>query len=169
MALVRVPLMADAFSPDANAYWSLYSAVAGSAPTRDVGVWVFQDAVTGILKFSFAVPKNWVSGSTKLVLLWTSPTTAGNVVFNATHRAATASSTIMNTNTTPASRTDALTTSAKPGAADQLEVDTITITDTDWAVDRLIVTELSRLGADGSDTKAANAILFAALLEYADA
>lgn len=168
MATIRIPLLGNALSTTAGAYWAPYSAY-NSGTTRDVGVWIFQDAQTGTASVGFPVPKNWVTGTTKLVLLWTSATTAGNVVWNATHRSATVASTLMDTNTTPASRTDAVTTSSKPGAADQLEEDTITLTTTDWAVDRFIALDVIRLGSDASDTKADSAVLFGALLEYADA
>lgn len=168
MATIRIPLLGNALSTTAGAYWAPYSAY-NSGTTRDVGVWVFQDAQTGTVSVGFQVPKNWISGSTNIILLWTSSTTAGNVVWNVTHRSAAAASTLMDTNTTPASRTDTLTTSSKPGAGDQLESDTVNITDTDWAVDEFVAMDIIRLGSDGSDTKADSAILFGAMLEYADA
>ncbi|WP_347311355.1 hypothetical protein [Defluviimonas sp. SAOS-178_SWC] len=165
MALHRIPLLGNALSKSAAAYWAPYSAYNAST-VRDIGVWIFQDAATGTVSVGFAVPKNWVAGSTKLVLEWSSKTAAGNVVWNVTHRAA--ATAIMNTNTSPASRTDALTTSSKPGSASRLEEDAITLTDTDWAVDSFVAMDIIRLGSDGSDTKTDSAVLFGAVLEYAD-
>lgn len=167
MATHRLPLLGAPLLKNANAYWSPYSAY-NATTVRDVGCIIFSATATGIAHGSFVVPKNWI-GSTKLILYWTSKTTAGNIVWNCTHRAGTPGTTIMNTNTTPASRTDALTTASKPGAASQLETSEISLTTTDWAVDRLITMDITRLGADASDTKADVAVLFRALLEYSDA
>lgn len=168
MATIRIPILGNSLSLTDNPNWAAYSSY-NATVVHDFAAWFFNATATGSLRGQFQVPKNFVAGSTKLIILWTSVTTAGNVVWQAEHRAMLPATSLVDDNTSPAARTDSITTASKPGAADRLETDTITLTDTDWTVDDLVTLTLQRLGADASDTKSDFAAVAGITLEYADA
>lgn len=167
MATFRLPIGGNLLTADSNAYMVPYSNV-NTGTTQDVFVWVFVDAATGTIKGTFEIPQNWV-GSSKLIIQWTSETTAGNVRWEIKHRSMLPGTSKFDTSTTPAEITQTVDTSSKPGAASDLEEDSITLTATDLTVGDLVYFEFSRLGAHANDTKSAVVSLINLLFEYADA
>lgn len=168
MATHRVAIPGPFFSANGNAYPSLMTNVV-SGSTQDFPLWVFQDGVTGTVQGMFPIPTNYV-GTPKLIILWSSPTTAGNVVWDIVHRTMTAGSHALDISTSPSEINETnLATSSKPGAADQLEEDEIALTTTDLSADRVMYFEFSRLGGDGSDTKSDDAYVVGLVFEYSDA
>ena len=168
MAIHRVAIPGPFYSANGNAYPSLMTNVV-SGSTQDFPLWVFQDAVTGTIQGLLPIPTNYVS-TPKLIILWSSPTAAGNVVWDIVHRTMTPGTDLLDTSTSPAEINETnLATASKPGAADRLEEDEIALTTTDLVADELLYFEFSRIGGDASDTKTDDAYVVGLLFEYADA
>lgn len=168
MATHRFSIARDLRPADSSTYLTPYSNVHGSSPAQDPFVWVFLDAATGTLKGVFQVPENWI-GTSKLIIQWTSETTAGNVRWQIKHRSMLPGTTILDTDTTPAGITQTLDTASKPGAQSRLEQDEISLTETDLTAGDVVYFEFSRLGGHANDTKADDVSLVGLLFEYADA
>lgn len=167
MATHRVPILDWSMSPDStgNVTFEPYDIKA----TNDVWkalVGVYADTNTRLgLRGRFNVPKNYV-GTAKLVAVWTSTATSGNVVWDCDYRAVggnDAESLDQTSNQESVTVTD-----AAPGAANRRLEALLTLTSANLAVDDTVEFELFRDGADGADTMAAAALLFDLLFEYSD-
>lgn len=138
-----------------------------SQPTNDRYpniVFRFKDTATKDgLGGSFTVPKNFV-GSPKIYAMWTTTATSGNAIWNFDYTAIAAGETL-----DPSADQESLTvTTAAPGTT-QLRVDSsMSITAANLAVDDIVQFKFSRNGA-GSDTIAADLILYKLVFEYQDA
>ncbi len=117
----------------------------------------------GIYGF-FNLPKNYtaVTSSTKVIVVFTSTDTAGNVVNDFDYRCVTGSSESLDQTSTQESVT---ATTAVPGTAMNRTEASLTITAANCAADDTIEWFLARDGADANDT-ADGTIVFDVLLEY---
>jgi len=140
------------------------------AATNDVWgllVYRFKDTATRIaLHGGFTVPKNYVGGA-KLLIYWTSTATSGNVAWDVDYRAITGDD--AESLDQAGSQESATVTDAAPTAAHRLLIASITLTAGNFVADDFVEFTLFRDGADGADTMAADALVFDALFEYADA
>lgn len=113
----------------------------------------------------FTVPKNYV-GSAVLIIVWTATLTSGNVVFDFEYRTVGGNDT---TSLDQSGTEESVTvTDAAPGAAHRRLEATVNLTSANLAADEEVEFFLARDGADAADTMAGSAILFNALLQYAD-
>lgn len=168
MATHRIPILGWSTTPDGasgNVFFESYDVKA----TNDVWdrlVCIFNDtAARDGLHGGFTVPKNYV-GTAKLVIVWTSTATSGNVVWDLDYRAVTGNDT---ESLDQAGNQESVTvTDAAPAAANNRLEATITLTSGNFAADDEVEFTFFRDGT-AADTMAAAAILFALLFEYADA
>jgi len=167
MATHCFPILSGVLPLDANAYLAPYL-VANAATTQNFLCWRMSGTADSQLSGLFRVPANYV-GTPALKITWTSQTTTGNCVFNFRHRTMTAGSSLADISTSPTERADTVTTSSKPGAADQVEEDSISLTTTDLAAGGLVYFELERKATDGSDTKTDWVEVLDVSFQYADA
>lgn len=129
---------------------------------------VFADTGTRIgMRGAASVPKNYNTGGTvKIVVVWTSTATSGNVVWDFDYRGVGGNDSESLDQT---GNQEALTvTDAAPGAAHRRLEALMTVTASNLAADDVLEWELFRDGANGSDTMAAAAIVVDVLLEYTD-
>lgn len=120
-----------------------------------------KDSAYGI----FEVPQNYV-GTAKFYVVWTSPTTSGNVVWEVAYR------TVGGDDTTSLDQTTAeetlTVTDAAPSATDRRLIPSLTATAGNFSVGESVELKVSRDGTSGSDTMAGNAILHGVMFEYTD-
>jgi hypothetical protein len=165
MATHRLPILGFAALPDTSgSVWAEPSSISLSNDQYPALIFRFADTSGKIgLRTRFVVPKNYV-GTAKIVLIWGVNATSGNVVWDVDYRAIASGESF-----DPNSHQESVTgTTAAPGTAFLQAVTTINLTSGNLAVDDVVEMTISRDGADGSDTTAADALLFAALFEYAD-
>lgn len=168
MATHRMSLLGGLVSPDTsgNVFVEPYTVKA----TNDVWkhpVVVFNDTGTRDGLYGvFTVPKNYV-GTAKLIVVWTSTATSGNVVWDADYRGVSGDNSESLDQT--GNQESVTGTDAAPGAAHRRLELSISLTSSNLAVDDLVEWGLFRDGSDASDTMAAAAMLFDLLFEYADA
>lgn len=168
MATHRVPIFGFGTVPDTsgNVFLEPYDVKA----TNDVWdrlVVVFNDTATRIgIHGGFTVPKNYV-GSAKLVVVWTTTATSGDVEWDLDYRAISgddAESLDQTTNQESVNLND-----TAPGAAHRRMETLITLTAANFAVDDEVEFTLFRDGTDAGDTIAAACLVFNLMFEYADA
>jgi hypothetical protein len=168
MATHRISLLSGAIPDNSgNVFIEPYTVKA----TNDVWgglVTIFNDTATRLgLRGFVSVPKNYNSGgTTKIVVVWTSTATSGNVVWDADYRAVTGDDSESLDQTS--NQESVTVTDAAPGAANRRLEALMTLTAGNLAAGDTLEWELFRDGANGSDTMAAAAILFDVLLEYTD-
>lgn len=166
MSTFRTSLLNASIVPSGASYQPYSNFV---TTVRDQIIITFDAATDNELRGSFSVPQNWVTGTTKVVPIWTSETAANNVVWEFYHRSVD-NGEQLETNTTPVTDTgDSVTTSSKPPNANEKSEDPITLDTTEWAAGNLIQFVFRRDADNGSDTKADLALLFGLELEYSDA
>lgn len=163
--MATIDILGDVHPADGNTSRVPYSLI-NTGTTQDLPVWYFANGATGTIKGAFSIPDNWV-GSSVLKIQWTSETTSGNVRWEFKHRSMAVGSNLLDTSTTPTEITQTVDTSSKPTSASNLEVDTITLTETDYTAGDLVYFEFSRLGGHANDTKADGASLVRLQFEYA--
>ena len=168
MATHRIPILGWATNPDTSGsvFFEPYTIKA----TNDVWgrlVCVFNDTATRIgLHGGFTVPKNYV-GSAKLVVVWTTTATSGDVEWDCDYRAVggdDAESLDQTSNQESVNLND-----TAPSAANERMECLITLTAANFAVDDEVEFTLFRDGTDAGDTIAAAVMLFQLMFEYADA
>ena len=114
----------------------------------------------------FTVPKTYV-GAPKIIVVWTSTLTAGNVVWDFVYRAVGGDNA---ESLDQAGTQESVTvTDAAPGAAHRRLEASMTLTAGNFAVDDEVEFVLARDGTDAADTLAGSALLFQALFEFSDA
>ncbi len=166
MATHRIPIL-SAINPDTsgNVFLEPYAIKA----TNDVWsplVVIFNDTATRIgLHGIFNVPKNYV-GTAKLIIVWTSTATSGDVVWDCDYRAVTGNDTESLDQT--GNQESVTVTDTAPGAANRRMEVSITLTSGNFAADDTVTYTFFRDGT-AADTIAAAVILFDLLFEYADA
>ncbi len=168
MATHRIPILGWGTVPDTsgNVFFEPYHIKA----TNDVWdrlVCIFNDTATRIgLAGGFTVPKNYV-GTAKIIVVWTSTATTGDVVWDFDYRAVGGDDL---ESLDQAGTQEAVTvTDTAPSAANERMEAAMTLTSANLAVDDEVEFELFRDGVAAGDTMAAAAIVFAVLFEYADA
>ena len=114
------------------------------------GVWVFEDSSTkDTIYGSVVVPSNYdPTGTTKLIIPWTSTATSGNVVFDFDHRPVAAGESL---DQATALRTLTVTDAA-PGTTDLMPKAEIALTAGDLAAGDVLQYKLSRDGLVGGPT-----------------
>jgi hypothetical protein len=114
----------------------------------------------------FTVPKNYV-GSAKVVAVWRTTATSGDVAFAVAYTAVGGDATESMDPNTDQEAPSNVTDTASATARRRQEV-TITLTSGNLAVDDEVLFNFYRDGADGADTLAATAWLENLLFEYSD-
>lgn len=165
MATHRLFIPAIAFLPDTSG--NVYAKPSSVNDTNDFyphEVLAFADSGTKIgASTSFLIPDNYV-GTPKLQIIWKATATSGAVVWDVDF-----SSKAVNETLDPAAadESETVTTTTDGTALDRNESE-VTPTGSTFAVEDLVFVKLSRDGADGSDTMAADALVEGVVFEYSD-
>jgi hypothetical protein len=168
MATHRLPVFSFAARPDDSGRVYLEPLdVSGSNDQWDHFVWVLEDSGTKIgIHGSVEVPQNYV-GTAVLVVVWTTPATSGDVVFDFDYRAVGGNDT---ESLDQAGTQEAVTvTDTAPSAAFERMEAEIALTSANLAAGDTLQFLLSRDGAQAADTLAADCLIVGAYLKYADA
>ena len=168
MATHRIPILGAGTIPDAtgNAFFEPYSIKATNDQWRHL-VAVLNDSGTKVgLYGSFWVPKNYV-GTPKIIVVWATTATTGNVVWDFDYRAIGGDDT---ESLDQSGTQEAVTvTDAAASAAHERLTPEMALTAANLAADDLVEFFFARDGASASDTLAAAALVHALIFEYADA
>lgn len=167
MATHQLPILGFATMPDTSGnVWFEPAALTQTNDRYSQLIARFKDTATKIsLGGRFTVPQNYV-GTATVIALWTSTATTGNVVWNFDYTSIAASGETFD----PGSDQEAVafTATAAP-ASSQLGVSSSkTLTSGNLAAGDNVQFNFSRDGASGSDTMAADAVLYALIFQYAD-
>lgn len=168
MATHRIPILGWSCVPDSsgNVFFEPYDIKA----TNDVWdrlVLIFNDTATRIgIHGGFTVPKNYV-GSAKLVVVWTSTATSGDVEWDFDYRAVGGDDT--ESLDQAGTQESVNLNDTAPSAVNERMETLITLTAGNFAIDDEVEFQFFRDGTDGGDTIAAACIVFNLLFEYADA
>jgi len=167
MATHRADIWGSATLPDTSGN-TWFEPASISQPTNDRYpqlVARFKDTATkDSIGGNFRVPKNFVSAPV-IYVLWTTTATSGNAIWNFDYTAIAKSGESVD----PSADQQALTvTTAAPGTTQLTQESSMSATAGNFAVDDLVQFKLSRNGA-GSDTIAADLIVYGLVFEYADA
>lgn len=171
MATHRISILGSFTNPDTSG--DVFPDQLGNYFTNDLYkglAFVFADTSTKIgLIIGFNVPKNYSASTTdpKIIVVWTSSTSANNVVWDCDYRAFGGNDTeSLDASTHQESVT---VTDAAPSASwERLEA-SMALTRANIAADDTIHAILSRDGANASDTHAAAAVVVDVIFEYSDA
>jgi hypothetical protein len=166
MATHRISVFGTLF-PDASG--SVFPELSSVALTNDLHpseLLRFKDTATKISASGlFNVPHNYV-GTPKLYPVWTANATTNNVVWETKFTKIGGDDT---TSLDPSAVTEtASVTDAAPTAAFRRLIPAITLTGANYAADDTVEFTISRDGSSGSDTMAADALLFDLIFEYTD-
>ena len=169
MTIRHIPILDGLALPhDANCWFAPYSNANGTS-TQDAMVLNMSGTADSGLKGVLLLPQNYV-GTPKVLIDWSSQTTGSNVFFEFRSRSMTQGTDAFDISTSPTEQVDSVTTSGKPGLADDVEEDTITLTAGAKAAGELMYWELWRQAAtEAGDTLTASIQVFGAWLEYSDA
>ncbi len=118
------------------------------------------------LSGGFSVPKNYV-GSPKIIVVWTTTATTGDVEWDFDYRAVGGDDT-ESLDQTGTQETVNQNDTAPSAAHERLEA-VLALTAGNFAIDDEVTFELFRDGTDAGDTMAAAAIVFELIFEYTDA
>ncbi len=123
----------------------------------------FKDSATkDSLGFRFQVPQNYV-GNGKFIVNWTTTVTSGNAIWNVDYSSAGQTASL-----DPSADEENLTvTTAAPGSSQTGVQSSMTATAANFAAGDICQGKLSRNGA-GSDTIAADLVVYEAFFEYTD-
>lgn len=170
MATHRLPILGWATKPDASGdVFFEPASVKGTNDFFDAMVLVFNDSGNDDECYGrFHVPQNYV-GTAKLVIVWTTTATSGDVEFGFAYRAvggndsesldqATAQESLLSGNNDTA-----------PSATDERMEYSISLTSGNFAAGDTVQFIFSREGADAGDTIAAAVRIYDLFFEYADA
>src|SRR3990167_11147228 len=159
MATHRIPILGWGTVPDTsdNVFFEPY-AIKATIDVWDRLVLVFNDTATRIgLVGGFTVPKNYVGGA-KIIVVWTSTATAGDVEWDVDYRAVGVDDTA-SLDQAGTQESVNLNDTAPSAAHERMET-SITLTAGNFAVDDEVEFTLFRDGTDVGDTIAAAAIAF---------
>ena len=168
MATKRIPILGFGTIPDnsGDVFIEKYDIKA----TNDVWdrlVFVFNDTASRIgLHGGFAVPKDYV-GTAKIVIVWTSTATSGDVEWDFDYRAV-GGNDLESLDQSGTQETVNSNDTAPSAAHERMEF-SLTLTSGNLAIDDDVEFTLFRDGTDAGDTMAASALLFSLFFEYADA
>lgn len=168
MATHRLPILGANTVPDdsGDMFFEPYSIKA----TNDVWeylVAIFNDSGTRIgLRGQFTVPQNYV-GTAKIVPVWTSTATSGDVEFDFDYRAVGGNDT--ESLDQAGTQESVNQNDTAPSAAHERMEAELALTSANISAGDTVQWEFFRDGTDGGDTMAAAAIVHDLLFEYADA
>lgn len=168
MSTHRISIIGWGSLPDltGNVFYEPFSVKA----TNDLwkhGHWVFNDSGTLLLLYGkFEVPKNYI-GTAKIIFVWTTTATAGNVVLCYDYRAISGNDAESLDQAT--AQESVTVTDAAPGAANRRMEVSIALTSANMVADDTVEWFAGRDGVSASDTMAAALQLVDLLLEYDDA
>lgn len=168
MAIIRIPILGPGTVPDnsGNVFMDTFDSHDLNNKWKRM-IFVFNDTATKLgLSGGFSVPKNYVSGA-NIVVVWTSATTSGNVVWNFDYRSVGGNDTESLDQSTD--QENVSVTDAAPSATYERLESSVALTDTNLAVDDEVEFILSRDGASASDTMSGTVLLFSLHFEYSDA
>ena len=168
MATHRIPIIGWSAVPDGsgNVFIEPYD-VKATSDVWDSLVLIFNDTATRLgFRGRFVVPKNYV-GTAKIIVVWTSTATSGDVEWDFDYRAVGGddSESLDQAGTQESVNLN----DTAPGAAHRRLECLLALTSANLAVNDEVEYELFRDGTDAGDTMAAAAIVFSVLFEYADA
>jgi hypothetical protein len=168
MATHRIPILGWGSVPDpsGNAFFEPYDTKA-SNDVWDRLVLVLNDSGTRIgIHGGFTVPKNYV-GNAKIISVWTSTATSGDVEFDFDYRAV-GGNDAESLDQAGTQESVNLNDTAPSAAHERMEC-LLALTSANLAADDEVEFLFVRDGTDAGDTMAAAAIVFALLFEYTDA
>ena len=168
MATHRIAILGSGTVPDnsGDVFFEPYDVKATNDAWRRL-VAIFNDTATRIgLHGGFTVPRNYV-GSPKIVVVWTTTATTGDVEWDLDYRAVGGddSESLDQAGTQESVNVN----DTAPSAAHERMEASLALIAGNLAVDDEVEFELFRDGTDAGDTMAAAAIVFAVLFEYSDA
>lgn len=164
MALHRVNILTWAALPGTSGnVWIEPAAVTQTNDRYPQNVLRFKDSATkDSCGFRFDVPLNYV-GTPKFYVRWTTTATSGNVVWNVDYSSGTATASY-----DPSADEESLNvTTAAPGSSQTGVESSMTATAANIAAGNVCQGILARNGA-GSDTVAADVVVYALFFEYSD-
>lgn len=170
MATHRLPILGFATKPDASGdVFFEPASVKGTNDFFDGLVLVFNDSGNDDELFGrFQVPQNY-SGSAKLVIVWTTTATSGDVEWGIAYRAVGGNDTESLDQATAQEALLSGNNDTAPSATDERMEFLITLTEGNFAIGDTVQFILSREGADAGDTLAAAVRVYGLFFEYADA
>ena len=153
--------------PDATG--SVWQEPYNNIATNDVWknlVTVFSDTATRIgIYGTFNVPQNYV-GTAKLIPVWTTTATSGDVEWDMDYRAVTGNDSESLDQTSNQESVN-LNDTAPAAAHNRMEIE-ITLTSGNFAAGDTVEFFFARDGTDGGDTIAASVLLFDLIFQYSD-
>ena len=168
MAVHRIPILGWNVLPDSsgNVFPEPYVRKATNDRWKPI-FFVFNDTATRLELFGvFNVPKNYV-GTAKVVVVWTTTATSGDVEWDFDYRAVGGDNSESLDQTGQDESVNANDTA--PGAAHRRMELSIALTSSNFVADDTVEFLIARDGTDGGDTIAAAVILVGLYFEYADA
>jgi hypothetical protein len=166
MATHRIFIPAIAFTPDTSG--NVYPKPSSIDDTNDLHpheILAFKDSGTKIsASASFQIPDNYV-GTPKMQIIWKANATSGAAVWDVDFTPIAVGESL---DPAAAGESETVTTTTDGTALDRNESE-VTPTGSTFAVEDLVLLKVSRDGADGSDTLAAEALFEGVSFEYADA
>lgn len=168
MTVHRMSVLGAATLPDASGnVWPEPASLTQTNDRYPQLVWRFKDTATkDSLGIRFAVPKTYVGSTTapKLIVVWTTTATSGNAIWTFDYSSAASTASL-----DPSADEENLTvTTAAPASSQTGKESALTFTGADLAAGDILQGKLSRNGA-GSDTIAADLVVYDILFEWADA
>lgn len=168
MATKRIPILGFGTVPDGSGdvFFEPYDIKATADQWKRL-VAIFNDTSTRLgLRGGFTVPKDYV-GAAKIIVVWTSTATSGDVEWDFDYRAVGGDDT-ESLDQSGTQESVNLNDTAPSAAHERMET-ALALTAGNFAADDEVEFELFRDGADAGDTMAAAAIVFNVLFEYSDA
>lgn len=167
MATLRVPILGWATYPVTDGVFIEPYTIKATNDIWSRLVVVFNDTATRLLIHGgFTVPKNYV-GTAKVVYVWTTTATSGDVEWDFDYRAV-GGDDAESLDQATAQETVNLNDTAPSAANERMET-VIDLTSSNFAVDDMVEFIAVRDGTDGGDTIAAAVTLHDLLFQYADA
>ena len=175
MATHRIPIFGFGTLPDnSGKVWSESYDVLATNDVWDRLIWRFDEdgnnnaqlSTRVGIKGGFTVPKNYV-GTAKIIVVWTSTVTTGDIEFDFDYRAVGGDDT-ESLDQAGTQESVNLNDTAPSAAHERMEV-ALALTSANLAVDDEVLFELFMDGTDAGDTLAGARLVFAVLFEYADA
>ncbi len=168
MATHRIPILGAGTVPDASGdvFFEPYT-IKSTNDVRGRLVAICKDTSTRIgLQGGVTVPKDYV-GAPKIVVVWTTTATTGDVEWDFDYRAVGGDDTESLDQTGTQESVNVSDTA--PSAVHERMEASLTLTAGNFAIDDEVEFTLFRDGTDAGDTMAAAAIVFAVHFEYSDA
>ena len=169
MATFRVPIFGYQLRPDASSvmYFQGYDVHATNVVWKQI-VAVWEDSVSKrVLRGAFEVPSNYTS-TPEIVVIWTSATTTGDVVWDFEYRVVSGDDTSgQSLDQSGSDEAAGVTDTAPTDAHLRLEA-TITLTGSHWSSNSTCEFILARDSTNSSDDLADEALVFDAMFSYSD-